>query len=109
MRGNEKQKLDWIFTLYDIDRDGRISRPEMLEILSAVYSLLGENTDPPITDHTVLQHLDMIFSVLKIGCFFNSIDHFDMTTLNFIRKTLRVQHRKFFRTNENFTIYSLLK
>ena len=63
LRGQNREKLDWIFNLYDLDRDGRISRAEMLEILSAVYALLGEHTDPPITDQSIVQHLDVVFQV----------------------------------------------
>lgn len=64
LRGRERQKLDWIFNLYDLDRDGRISRSELLEILSAVYALLGEHTEPPITEENILRHLDFVFQVI---------------------------------------------
>ncbi|KAF6039633.1 ncs-3 [Bugula neritina] len=42
-RGNVDEKLDWAFKLYDIDKDGHISREEMTEIISAIVEMVGPN------------------------------------------------------------------
>lgn len=36
------EKLSWIFNLYDIDRDGYISKNEMLLITNAIYEMIGK-------------------------------------------------------------------
>ena len=62
-RGSQADKLHWIFSLYDLNGDGRISREEMTEVVRAVYDLLGRHTDLPIDDTTVQEKVDASFSV----------------------------------------------
>ncbi|CAF1061585.1 unnamed protein product [Didymodactylos carnosus] len=37
-----KKKLEWAFSMYDIDRNGFIEKKEMKKIMDAIYDLLGE-------------------------------------------------------------------
>ncbi|XP_041443733.1 guanylyl cyclase inhibitory protein [Xenopus laevis] len=39
VQGSPEEKLRWSFNLYDKDRDGSITRCEMLEIMKAVYKM----------------------------------------------------------------------
>ncbi|CAG03418.1 unnamed protein product, partial [Tetraodon nigroviridis] len=39
IQGSAVEKLRWSFKLYDKDRDGAITRQEMLEIMQAVYKM----------------------------------------------------------------------
>uniref|UniRef100_A0A0X3P222 Neuronal calcium sensor 2 n=1 Tax=Schistocephalus solidus TaxID=70667 RepID=A0A0X3P222_SCHSO len=39
--GRPKEKLEWAYQMYDIDGNGTIERNEMVEIIRAIYSMLG--------------------------------------------------------------------
>lgn len=60
-RGTMKEKLNWIFNLYDIDRDGFISKNEMHLITNAIYEMLGEYTIPLNDIRTPKDHVDRFF------------------------------------------------
>lgn len=42
-RGTQVDKLNWIFNLYDVNGDGRISRDELNLIIRSVYQLMGDH------------------------------------------------------------------
>lgn len=46
-RGQVQEKLDWAFNLYDIDRNGYISREECLEIISAIHCMMDVKSESP--------------------------------------------------------------
>ena len=62
-RGTMDEKLRWIFGLYDLNRDGKITQDELLLVVTSMYDLMGKNTSPPITDETSKQHAEIVFKV----------------------------------------------
>jgi len=45
-----KQKLEWAFSMYDIDNSGYVEQKEMIKIMEAIYDLNGEDkhgANPP--------------------------------------------------------------
>lgn len=62
-RGSLDEKLRWTFSLYDINGDGRITREEMTDIVSAVYDLMGKFVEPSMEDSTIAAKVDTIFQV----------------------------------------------
>lgn len=61
------EKIRWAFNLYDINGDGYITKEEMLDIVTAIYSLVGRNAIPAVEENTTQEHVDRIFEV-RTGC-----------------------------------------
>ncbi|KFV71978.1 Calsenilin, partial [Dryobates pubescens] len=51
----------WTFDLYDLNKDGCITKEEMLEMMKSIYSLMGRCTHPPLRDSTPAEHVDLFF------------------------------------------------
>nr|CAI5829595.1 unnamed protein product [Callosobruchus analis] len=60
-RGSLEEKLQWAFSLYDINGDGYITREEMTDIVTAIYDLMGKMVEPSIEECTVKERVDRIF------------------------------------------------
>ncbi|XP_068627376.1 Kv channel-interacting protein 4-like [Battus philenor] len=65
-RGSAQEKLAWVFALYDVDGDGRISRAEMQAVVQAVYELLGRAAAPPVHPAAARDHVDRIFHLMDL-------------------------------------------
>ncbi|GAB6027125.1 hypothetical protein CHUAL_013859 [Chamberlinius hualienensis] len=66
-RGSLQEKLQWAFSLYDINGDGFITRDEMSDIVSSIYKLLGRYTDPAVDKHTARDHVERVFQKLDVN------------------------------------------
>ncbi|CAK8690753.1 unnamed protein product [Clavelina lepadiformis] len=42
LRGSLKEKLEWTYNMYDQDKDGAITKTEVLEIIMATYKMYGQ-------------------------------------------------------------------
>lgn len=63
MHGALEEKLEWTFSLYDINGDGRISKDELTNIITSIYSMMGRYTEPEIIATTPQEHAEFIFQV----------------------------------------------
>ena len=63
-RGNLHEKLLWTFSLYDTNGDGIVTKDEMLDIVSAIYDLMGKYAEPSIDEHTARDHVERVFQVV---------------------------------------------
>uniref|UniRef100_A0A8C2BY59 Kv channel interacting protein 1 b n=1 Tax=Cyprinus carpio TaxID=7962 RepID=A0A8C2BY59_CYPCA len=61
LRGTVREKLEWTFHLYDINRDGFINKEEMTEIVRAIYDMMGKYTYPALKGDVPKQHVDAFF------------------------------------------------
>jgi len=62
-RGNLHEKLLWTFSLYDTNGDGIVTKDEMMDIVSAIYDLMGKHAEPSIDEHTARDHVERVFEV----------------------------------------------
>uniref|UniRef100_A0A3B3UW37 Kv channel-interacting protein 4 n=1 Tax=Poecilia latipinna TaxID=48699 RepID=A0A3B3UW37_9TELE len=61
LRGTVQEKLIWAFNLYDINKDGYITKEEMLDIMKAIYDMMGKCTYPVLKEETPRQHVEVFF------------------------------------------------
>uniref|UniRef100_A0A9L0SW78 Potassium voltage-gated channel interacting protein 1 n=1 Tax=Equus caballus TaxID=9796 RepID=A0A9L0SW78_HORSE len=65
LRGTVHEKLRWTFNLYDINKDGYINKEEMMDIVKAIYDMMGKYTYPVLKEDTPRQHVDVFFQMGK--------------------------------------------
>uniref|UniRef100_A0A8C6SX27 Potassium voltage-gated channel interacting protein 2 n=1 Tax=Neogobius melanostomus TaxID=47308 RepID=A0A8C6SX27_9GOBI len=46
LRGTVNDRLNWAFNLYDLNKDGCITKEEMLDIMKSIYDMMGKYTYP---------------------------------------------------------------
>ncbi|XP_057198392.1 Kv channel-interacting protein 4 isoform X4 [Triplophysa rosa] len=61
LRGTIQEKLNWAFNLYDINKDGYITKEEMLDIIKSIYDMMGKCTYPILKEDTPRQHVEIFF------------------------------------------------
>ena len=48
LRGTTYEKLRWTFTLYDLNKDGYITKQEVTNVVLAVHELMGIHGSPQV-------------------------------------------------------------
>ena len=54
LRGTTYEKLRWTFTLYDLNKDGYITKQEVTNVVLAVHELMGIHGSPQVHLHLTL-------------------------------------------------------
>ena len=63
LHGNLDEKIRWIFSFYDLNKDGKISQDEIESMIMSLYDLMGENVSPPVDDLVKKEHIDNVIQV----------------------------------------------
>ncbi|GIY24977.1 kv channel-interacting protein 4 [Caerostris darwini] len=66
-RGTLQEKLRWVFSLYDINGDGYITKDEMSRIIASIYDMMGKSMDPPLEESTTREHVERVFQRLDLN------------------------------------------
>ncbi|XP_041914793.1 calsenilin-like isoform X1 [Alosa sapidissima] len=61
LRGSVNEKLRWAFNLYDINKDGYITKEEMLAIMKSIYDMMGRYTTPSVKEDAPFVHVEKFF------------------------------------------------
>ncbi|KAM6067556.1 A-type potassium channel modulatory protein KCNIP2 isoform 3-T3 [Chlamydotis macqueenii] len=61
LRGTIDDRLNWAFNLYDLNKDGCITKEEMLDIMKSIYDMMGKYTYPAMRDEAPREHVENFF------------------------------------------------
>uniref|UniRef100_A0A3B3HC95 Kv channel interacting protein 3b, calsenilin n=1 Tax=Oryzias latipes TaxID=8090 RepID=A0A3B3HC95_ORYLA len=61
LRGSITEKLRWAFNLYDINKDGLVTKEEMLAIMTSIYDMMGRYTLPSVREESPFEHVEKFF------------------------------------------------
>ncbi|KAF4097997.1 Kv channel-interacting protein 2 isoform X2 [Onychostoma macrolepis] len=61
LRGTVTDRLSWAFSLYDLNKDGCITKEEMNDIMKSIYDMMGKYTHPCMKDSAPREHVESFF------------------------------------------------
>nr|XP_023678278.1 Kv channel-interacting protein 2-like isoform X1 [Paramormyrops kingsleyae] len=61
LRGSINDRLGWAFNLYDLDKDGCITKEEMMYVMRSIYDMMGKYTYPCLHADTPREHVESFF------------------------------------------------
>ncbi|KAJ3053228.1 hypothetical protein HDU79_009849 [Rhizoclosmatium sp. JEL0117] len=65
-KGTEVEKLQWAFTLYDVNGDGYVTRDEMIQVVTAIYTMVGPAVKHAVDEDTPEKRVDKLFGMMDM-------------------------------------------
>ncbi|XP_061597474.1 recoverin-like [Cololabis saira] len=67
--GKTTSKLEWAFSLFDVDKNGYLTKPEVTEICASIFKLIpkDEVEDLPDDENTPQKRADKLWSIFEKG------------------------------------------
>jgi len=63
-KGSQRDKILWTFNFYDVNRDGCISRDEMMKVTDSILDLVGETAGSHGVPRVKMQNMEEVFSYM---------------------------------------------
>jgi len=63
-KGSQRDKIIWTFNFYDVNRDGCISRDEMMKVTDSILDLVGETAGSQGHPRIKMQNMEEVFSYM---------------------------------------------
>ncbi|KAG2462234.1 AB1C protein, partial [Polypterus senegalus] len=73
LRGTINDRLNWAFNLYDLNKDGCITKEEMMDIMKSIYDMMGKYTYPSMQDDAPREHVESFFQLLVALLFLTAV------------------------------------
>ena len=64
LRGTTYEKLRWTFTLYDLNKDGYITKQEVTNVVLAVHELMGIHGSPQVCLHLTMYQFYLTLNII---------------------------------------------
>lgn len=61
-RGTLEQKLQWAFSMYDLDGDGYLSRQDVTDVIASIYNMIGTAIKLPDDEATPERRSEKLFN-----------------------------------------------
>lgn len=62
-RGTVMDKLKWIYALYDVNRDGDVTKDELKSVIASVYDMTGKTSNDDVIEY----HTNAVIKVVAFG------------------------------------------
>ncbi|XP_040572763.1 neuronal calcium sensor 1 isoform X2 [Lepeophtheirus salmonis] len=66
-KGTTHDKILWAFKFYDVDKNGFISKDEMVKVSDSIHELMGVNGTTPKSGSKTVKHIEQVFDTMDLN------------------------------------------
>lgn len=67
LKGSVEEKIRWIFSLYDLKKDGKITPDEVSSMINSIYDLMGQDVSPPVDESAKNKHIENVLKNMGLN------------------------------------------